>query len=180
MSVNVSVITTASVDITEATVEGYKTNVAAHVYGDWGAHNEVKVYPEPYYQSAGEKVSDYTLRMKVSDHSGNEITVKLPCFPTSTAFSSTGVPFVLQQPQSQTATVGQEVRFSVTVASPTLASYNWLYAASGPLTVISPAQTNAEYVIPSVTVANAGTYGCLVINAAGGVIAGPAILTVNP
>jgi hypothetical protein len=168
MSVNVSVITETSVDITEATVEGYKTNVLRHTEGDFGAHNSVVVHAEPYLEPVtGHKVSDLTLRMSLRDHNGNVLIVALPAVFVGLSPGFNGPPIILQQPVSVQTGTGSQASFFVTAVSPTPINYQWYYSnVSTPSTPIAGA-TDSTYIINPTTLADYGTYQVILSNTSG-------------
>jgi hypothetical protein len=84
-------------------------------------------------------------------------------------------PVVTSNPVGVVRTVGQAVTFTVAAAGSSPLSYQWRLDG----TPIAGA-TAASYTIPSVTLADAGTYTAAVRNASGEVISEPAVLTVNP
>lgn len=178
MSVNVSVVTDTSTEITEATVESYKSNVVAHLQGDYDKHNSIKVHAVPYLEpETGFKVTDFTLRMALTDTNGNTQILAMPAIPTSDTFNPEGVPIILQQPIDIQVLEGQEASFAVTVASESAAFYQWYFSnLSTPSTTIAGA-SNASYVIPTTTVADAGTYNVIVTNSGGTVVSDLARLT---
>jgi len=82
-------------------------------------------------------------------------------------------PTILKQPESQTATIGSSVTFSV-VASGTNLKYQWYKDGE----TISGA-TSSGYTISPVKSSDAGNYTVSISNSAGSVTSNPAVLTVS-
>jgi hypothetical protein len=87
-------------------------------------------------------------------------------------------PEIVQQPQSQTATFGQSVSFTIAATSNAPAEYLWRKNGAG-LILTNPTAGTATLVISQATMADAGTYDCQVANYAGSVFSVPVTLTVN-
>jgi hypothetical protein len=83
-------------------------------------------------------------------------------------------PVIITQPGSQTLTVGQTATFAVQASSAAALSYQWGKAGAA-LT----GATGSFLTLPSVTVADAGSYSVIVTNSAGSVASATATLTVN-
>ena len=79
------------------------------------------------------------------------------------------------QPQSQTATVGSTVNFSVDLQSPLPLSYQWRLAGTN-----LPGATSNPLVLTNVALAQAGNYSVVISNSAGTVTSSNAALTVVP
>ncbi len=84
-------------------------------------------------------------------------------------------PAIATGPSSQAATVGDGVTFSVAATGAPAPSYQWRKGGA-PIA----GATDASYVLPSVLVADAGSYDVVVKNMLGTVTSPPAVLTVNP
>ncbi len=83
-------------------------------------------------------------------------------------------PYVLTQPQSQTAEAGATVSFSATVAGSLPLGYQWLLNSNA-----VAGATASSLVLTNVQLANAGAYSIIVSNAAGVVSSSNAVLTVK-
>ncbi len=86
-----------------------------------------------------------------------------------------GPPFIAQQPQSQTATVGDTVTFTVDATGTPALTYQWQFNGA-PIT----GATGSTLTLTNVQLANAGNYSVVVTNATGqSLTSNPAALTVN-
>jgi hypothetical protein len=85
---------------------------------------------------------------------------------------------IVQQPQSQTVTFGQSVSFTIAATSNGPEEYLWRKNGAG-LILTNPTAGTATLVISQATMADAGTYDCVVANYAGSVFSVPVTLTVN-
>lgn len=94
-----------------------------------------------------------------------------------TEFTVITPPVIVTQPISQTVTIGQPVSFSVTATSNGPVEYSW-HKIGGSLAG-NPTAFNSTLVIPSATLADAGSYYCQVGNNAAILETAPATLTVN-
>jgi lysophospholipase L1-like esterase len=86
-----------------------------------------------------------------------------------------GSPFIANQPQNQTAIVGDTVSFSVDATGTPALTYQWQFNG-GPVA----GATAATLMLPNVQLANAGSYSVVVTNATGeSLTSSSATLTVN-
>ncbi|GEM_PF-1029935 len=83
-------------------------------------------------------------------------------------------PAITTQPLSQTVTAGSAATFSVAATGTGTLSYQWRKNDNN-----LAGQTGTALTLPSVTLADAGTYTVVVSDAAGSVTSSPAVLTVN-
>jgi hypothetical protein len=102
------------------------------------------------------------------------------CSHTATCSQTVSVvdqspPLVLSQPQDQSALVGQTVSLSVSVSSCPPTSYQWYFNQTNALSQ----GTNATLVLPSVTIALAGSYQVLITDAYGSSTSAPALVSVS-
>jgi formylglycine-generating enzyme required for sulfatase activity len=86
-----------------------------------------------------------------------------------------GQPVIAAQPTNQTVTAGNSVTISVTATSTLAPSFQW--QRNG---VNIPGATSTSLSILSAKVDDAGSYACVVTNAAGSVTSRAAVLAVNP
>lgn len=84
-------------------------------------------------------------------------------------------PTISSQPQSQTATAGGSVTFSVTAGGSPAPTFQWTRNGAD-----LAGATAAALVLSNVQAADAGTYAVVVRNSAGSVTSSPATLTVTP
>ncbi|MBI4664382.1 MAG: immunoglobulin domain-containing protein [Verrucomicrobia bacterium] len=90
-------------------------------------------------------------------------------------------PSIVTQPQSQTATTGSSVRFSVTAFSNTPVTYQWFrnnISLPGQTTAAPAGQTSATLMLAKITTNDSGNYTVLVGNSAGSSFSLVATLTV--
>jgi uncharacterized membrane protein YgcG len=83
-------------------------------------------------------------------------------------------PSFATQPQSRTATVGENVTLSVTATGKPASTYQWFFNGA----MIGGA-TSDTLVLNSVQIANAGNYTVAITNSSGTVTSNQATLTVN-
>ena len=83
-------------------------------------------------------------------------------------------PAITTQPQSRTATVGDNVTFSVTATGKPAPACQWFFNG-----VMISGATSATLALNNVQVANAGNYTVAVTNSAGTVTSSPAALAVT-
>ena len=89
-------------------------------------------------------------------------------------YSTSQAPTIAQQPQSQTAAVGQQVTFSVTASGATPLSYQWQRNGSN----IAKANSSTYTTAPVTTSDNGARFRCIVTNSAGSATSNDATLTV--
>lgn len=82
--------------------------------------------------------------------------------PQHTARADIGEPFILQQPESVTAMVGDTVEFTVRASAATAVSYQWLFNGVEIDLDDNATATNATLVIRNVSPTNAGSYSVVV------------------
>ncbi len=105
----------------------------------------------------------FSLQRIVPSGFGNDATNWMADLKTpGSGHSSGNAPVFTQQPQSLTVVGNQPAMFSVTATGVEPISYLWLFNNSG-----IPGALNRVYLIPSTTVAQAGTYRCLAQGANG-------------
>jgi hypothetical protein len=88
--------------------------------------------------------------------------------------TGTGPVSITSGPTSQTVTAGNSAAFAVSVDGAPPITFQW--RTNG---VPIPGATNIDYLITTVTPANAGSYSVAVTNSSGGLISTSAVLTVN-
>lgn len=96
---------------------------------------------------------------------------------TTQAYVPPTPPAVTGQPSAQTVNVGSPAGFSVTASGTAPLSYQWRRNGT-PIAGNSSAST-ASLAIASATLADAGSYDCVVSNVAGSDVSAAAVLTVN-
>lgn len=174
MSANVSLVTSTSKAVTDETVDGMIDNLARHTLGDWSQHNGVVVYSVPFIEPvSGNVVSDYSMRITVSDASGNAINVIVPAILTGQTVSTGSVPYYLRQPLDQTVNEGDNVQFDVSVASQSAVTFQW---QNGTNDIVGA--TDSIYVLTNVAGTDAGDYRVIATNSAGTAVSDTATLTV--
>ena len=98
MRANVNILTAASANTAAIQVTGFENAAAAHVAGDWGAHNQVLFYATPYTESSGDTISNgYTLRLQLTgtntDGTGDGVFIT-PAILTGITLSSGSEPSI--------------------------------------------------------------------------------------
>lgn len=180
MSTNASLLTAAREAAVAGQVENFENNVAAHVSGDWGQHNQVLLHPVPFAEfDSGDTISNaYLLRLLLSgtntDGSGDGV-FSAPCIVTGISVDAGGAPIIIRQPVSQTAAVNDTVTFTVTAISSGAVAYQWRKNGN-PIT---------DATDPSLVLVNIGTsaqaaYDVGVVNSYGSTASNIATLTVLP
>jgi len=152
---NVNLLTAASEAAVTESVDAYEQAVAAHVTGDLGAHNQVRLYTTPYAEPvSGHTIADaYLLRLQLSgtntDGTGDGVFT-LPAVVTGTVYSVGDAPSILRQPLSQTAVVGARVTLTVKAVGRGTLAYQWqkngtsISGATAASLVLSNVQTTAQ------------------------------------
>jgi hypothetical protein len=126
---------------------------------------------------SGATNSTYNIPSVVVGNAGNyRVVLTNSCgntTSTNVALTVNTAPTISTQPQAVTACAGSAATFSVTTTTPGV-TYQWQYNTGN----ISGA-TNSTYTIPTVGVANAGTYNVVITNSCGSVTSNTVTLTVN-
>jgi hypothetical protein len=177
MSNNASVLTGNTQALVEKTVEAFNEQVLTHLYGDFGAHTQVKVFPMPYLEPvSGHVVSDYSLRLLLTHPTLGEVAVILPCQPTSQTVATDGPPIFVGEtsPSTQTVPAGQAAQFEVYVASTTAVRYRWQKNGADLV-----GQNQPLCYLPTVVAADAGLYRCTATNDFGVAVSTNGTLTVG-
>lgn len=176
MSNSISILTEQSKTVIGDSTASLQGNVLAHVNGDWAYHNAMRVYNSVYTPPSGFTIPTQSLRMLLSDPSGNDLVVIVPCTATSgtNPFTPGTAPILISSPTSLSLPVGSTAQFGVSVVSPTTPTYQWtkntLNIAGG---------SSSVYRITNITTVDAGTFACVVSNNYGAVTSGDAILVVT-
>lgn len=179
MRANVNILTAASETATEQSVTGYENSTAAHVAGDWGAHNQVLFYGTPFAEvGTGHTISNgYLLRLMLTgtnvDGTG-DAAFTCPAILTGVDVDVGGAPVIIRQPSSLGLFVGQIATFTVKAISSDPMTYQW--RKNG--TDISGA-TASTYVIGSVQTTDQASYSVIVTNSYGSATSAAADLTVQ-
>lgn len=164
MSENVSVLTGNTQALVEQTVDAFNQIVLAHIYGDFDAHTEVKVYDVAYLEPTSHHiVASKTMRIKMNHPALGAVAFALPCEATSETVVTDGPPVFVGQPvPSQVVPAGQNAQFSVYVASTTSVRYQWQKNGAD-----MGGETTKLLFLTAVTKANAAIYRCVATNSFG-------------
>lgn len=179
MRANVNILTAASESSVATGITGYENSVAAHVAGDWGAHNQVLFYATPFAEViSGHTIpSGYLLRVQLtgtnSDGSG-DAAFTVPAILTGGISNDGGVPIIIRQPASTAAFAGGTAAFTVKAISAVPLTYQWRKNGVN----ISGA-TADRLVLPNVQTTAQATYSVVVTNSFGSVTSTNATLTVS-
>src|SRR5207249_2434471 len=84
-------------------------------------------------------------------------------------------PFIIVAPQSQTATEGNTVNFTVVADGTQPLGYQWKFFSTN-----LPGATDSTLILSSVTTNQSGPYTVMITNTVGSTSSAPATLTVNP
>jgi len=179
MKANVNILTSASETTVAQGVTGYENSTAAHVAGDWGAHNQVLFYATPFAEySTGHTIANgYLLRLQLTGTNADgtgDAAFTCPVILTGTNVDSGGAPVIIRQPASLGLFVGQTATLTVKAISAVPMTYQW--AKDG--NAIAGA-TGASYVIPSVVVGDQASYNCVITNEYGSATSNSATITVQ-
>lgn len=186
MRSNVSILTSsAEVDVLVA-VTGQENAVAAHVAGDWGAHNQVLFYPALAY---AEPITNHTipardsfgaaylLRLQLSgiaaDGTGDGVFT-VPAIVTGVSGMVGGLPIFIRQPASIAGFVGQTVSFKVVAASALPMTYQW---RKGGIDILGA--TVSLLVLPNIPATAQASYDVVATNAFGSTTSSAATLTIG-
>lgn len=181
MRANVNILTAASANTVAGQVTGYENATAAHVAGDWGAHNQIQFYGTPFTEvGTGHTISNgFSLRILLSgtnaDGTGDGVFVA-PAILTGISVSSGSEPTIVRQPASVALVTGQNATFSVKAISidPTSLTYQWRTNGT------NNTGLDSTYVYPNVQVSQSGNYfDVIVSNSFGSVTSSRATLTVS-
>ena len=176
MNSNVSVLTDNAKAVVLATSDGYQANVLAHVNGDYGAHNSLRVQSTPFLENGSTITTAISLRLGLTDWLSTNpvaVAVLVPVIAGTNAVFGGGPPVILSNPVGETVAVGDTAEFDIVVASQAPPSYVW---DNG--TVVVNGDT-ASLILTGVTTTDAGTYFCTVSNSFGSVVSTGAALVVT-
>lgn len=179
MKANVNILTAASDTATQQAVTGYENSTAAHVAGDWGAHNQVLFYSTPFAEySTGHTINNgYLLRLMLTGTNADgtgDAAFTCPVILTGTNVDTGGAPLIIRQPVSLGLYVGQLATFTVKAISNDPMTYQWRKNGTN----ISGA-TSSTYVIGSVQTTDQASYDVVVTNDFGSATSSAANLTVQ-
>lgn len=179
MKSNISVLTVAAQTAIDQDVRDYQNAVAAHVGGDWGGHNQFRLYTTPFAEAvSGHTIANgYLMRVQLSGTNGDgsgEGAFTMPVILSGSNVDVGMAPVIVSQPSSITVLAGSTATFNVTTASATPVAYQWRKNAVNIAGAVS-----ASYVIPSAQLTDAGSYSVAATNDHGSVTSVNAILTVN-
>ncbi len=187
MRANVNLLTSASQSNIEISITGYENSTAAHVSGDWGAHNQFLFYATPFAEfDSGDTIANgFLLRTMLTgtntDIDGFSIgtgdaAFTMPAILTGTIIPGTGgIPYIIRQPQSISVFVGQIATFTVKAISAVPMTYQWNFNGTN----ISGA-TDSIFNIGSAALTDQAQYNVDVTNEFGSVASNVATLTVQP
>ena len=180
MRANVNILTAASAETVAGEVTGFENATAAHVAGDWGAHNQILLYSTPYTEPVtGHTISNgVLLRILLSgtntDGSGDG-AFTMPAILTGVSMSSGSEPIIIRQPSSLALFAGQNAQFTVKAIAidPTALTYQWRTNGT------NNTGLDSSYVVANVTTAMSGNqFDVIVSNSFGSVTSTRASLTV--
>jgi hypothetical protein len=160
MNENTALVTTAAQAAAEATLEAYSNGVAAHIGGDWGRHNVVRVYQENFTDNVAHIATAYSLRLLLTG--ATETAVIVPLLPVSASSTPGSVPQIVVQPVGVTLTEGSSLTLTVAAISETALTYQWYLDG-----VAISGATASTYLNTATTSDDAGTYYVIVTNAYG-------------
>lgn len=179
MRANVNILTAASESATQQSITGYENATAAHVAGDWGAHNQVLFYATPFAEfSTGHTIaSGYLLRLMLTgtnvDGTG-DAAFTCPAILSGISVDVGGAPVIIRQPASLGVFVGQIATFTVKAISADTMTYQW--RKNG---VDISGATSSTYVIGVAQTTDQASYDVTVTNSFGSVTSAAASLTVT-
>lgn len=179
MKANVNILTAASAETVTGEVTGYENAAAAHVAGDWGAHNQVLLYTTPYTEiDTGHTITNgYLLRLQLtgtnSDGTG-DVAFTCPAIISGISVSSGSEPIIIRQPASTSLVVGQNAQFTVKAISADELSYQWRTNGT------NNSGQDSTYVVGNVQLSNDGQlFDVVVSNSFGSVTSTQAELSVS-
>lgn len=178
MNINTSLVTDTSVQVTEASVDGYRDQISKHIDNDLSAHTSIQLHLTGFYEQAPastQLAADATLRMLFTDAAGVTAAFGLPALIQAGVWLPAGsAPTILIQPVNVTAVIGSNASFSVYVATSTPGYYQW--QKNG--TSITGANS-ATLTLVNVQVSDVGAYTCVVSNIVGTATSTSATLAVT-
>jgi hypothetical protein len=181
MSTNISVITDTTEEAVSSVVSAVNGLTLAHINGDFGAHNQMRVYAQNFVEPvSGAIISDHTLRIQMyNPDTGQTVVLAMPCFVTAGTVSG-GPPIILTEPLAAIdADIGTPAQFAVQAASQTVPGYQWQKLISSGFSSIAGA-TSSILVFPDVQATDAGAYQVVVSNAFGTAVSTTGSLTATP
>jgi hypothetical protein len=174
MSTNTALVTDTAKQAAQQTLANYASGVFSHINGDFGKHNQVKVYAQSFTdKSVGGVVAFNSLRMMLTLNTTNTVVI-IPCTSSGTVVIGNALPIITLQPASITRAPGGTGTFSVSAISDSALRYQW--RKNG---VNIANATSEKLVFTGITTADAATYSCLVSNANGSRTSNNATLTVQ-
>jgi hypothetical protein len=179
MRSNVNILTAASETAVQQSITGYENSTAAHVSGDWGAHNQVLFYATPFAEfSVGHTIANgYLLRLMLTgtnvDGTG-DAAFTCPAIVSGIDVDVGGAPYIIRHPDSLSLFVSQIATFTVKAISADPLSYQWRKNNEN----ITGA-TASTYVIGSVKTTDQAAYDVIVSNSYGTATSTTANLTVQ-
>jgi len=180
MRANVNILTAASAEAVGAQATAYENATAAHVAGDWGAHNQVQLYTTPFTEiTTGHTINNgYLLRLQLTgtntDGTGDGVFT-VPAIVTGISVSSGSEPIIIRQPAPLSLFVGQNATYVVKAisADPTSLLYQWRTNGT------NNNGQDSTYVLPNVQLTNNGNqFDVIVSNSFGSATSTRASLTV--
>lgn len=181
MRANVNILTSASAVTVAGEATGYENATAAHVAGDWGAHNQVLLHSTLYTEPVtGHTISNaFLLRVLLSgtntDGTGDG-AFTIPAILTGVNVSSGSEPIIIRQPSSQALVVGQNAQFTVKAIAIDPLDLTYAWRTNGTIN----GGADSSYLVPNVQLTQSGQlFDVIVSNSFGSITSSQATLTVS-
>ncbi len=173
MSVNTALVTDAAKGAAQQALDDYADGVAAHLSGDWGKHNQARIYALFFNEPvSGHQVSTRALRLRLTQ-AGTDKVLIIPALATTADPDPSGTPLIITQPASQTVYVGATATFSVTASASLPVTYQWRKNSTD-LT----GKTSSSLVLTNCQTSDQASYSVVVTTDAASVTSDEAALTV--
>jgi hypothetical protein len=173
MSTNTALVTDTAKQAAQQTLSDYSSGIFSHINGDWGRHNQLKIYNQAFRDNTGGVAGLSSLRMQLTLNTTDTVII-IPCTSSGTVVIGNALPIITLQPVSIVRAPGGTGTFSVSAISDSVILYQWRKNGTN-----IDGATSEKLILTALSTADAATYTCLVSNSNGGVLSNAATLTIE-